>query len=308
MSAKDSLGTRKTSFKRRETRDGYLFILPWLVGFCVFLAYPVISSLILSFTDYTIIKPSQFVGFQNYLTLVHDPLVWQSLKVTFIYAFGSVLLGMVISLGVALLLNQKIKGLAWFRTIYYMPVVISGVVISFMWMWLYNPDFGLINFLLAKIGIQGPDWIATTKWALPSIIIVNLWRLGVFIIIFLAGLQIIPVELYEVAEIDGAGLWPKFWRITLPMLSPVIFFSLIIQLIGALRIFTEPLIMTKGGPGNATLTYILYLYRTGFVYLKMGYASALAWVFFLIALSVSLLVVKSSASWVHYETEIRAGR
>lgn len=292
---------KKGKLARKEAREGYLYALPWFIGFTVFTAGPIIASFLLSFTNWDLIRPAEWIGFGNYNTLLEDPLFWQSLKVTSIYALFSVPLGILGGLAIAVLMNQKIKGLSVFRTIYYLPAVVSGVAVSLLWSWIFNPDFGVLNYLLSLIGINGPGWIYDEKWALPSLIIMSLWGVGGGMVIYLAGLQGVPTELYEAAIIDGASSWRRFWSITIPMISPVIFFQLIMGIIGSFQIFTQAYIMTGGGPNNATLFYVLYLYRNAFQWFKMGYASALAWVLFIVILILTIIQFKLANRWVYYE-------
>jgi len=207
----------------------------------------------------------------------------------------------------ALLLNQPIKGLPMWRTVYYLPAVVSGVAVALLWQWIFNTDFGLANWILGLVGIKGPSWLLDAHWALPALIVMSLWGVGGGMIINLAGLQGVPTQLYESAEIDGAGATGRFWHITVPMVSPVIFFNLVMGIIGALQTFTQAFIMTNGGPREATYFFMLHLYNNAFLYLKMGYAAALAWVLFFYILLLSLLVIRSSAAWVYYEGELRRG-
>ncbi len=297
----DDMKEKKGKLARKEAREGYLYALPWFIGFTVFTAGPIIASFLLSFTNWDLIRPAEWIGFGNYNTLLEDPLFWQSLKVTSIYALFSVPLGILGGLAIAVLMNQKIKGLSVFRTIYYLPAVVSGVAVSLLWSWIFNPDFGVLNYLLSLIGINGPGWIYDEKWALPSLIIMSLWGVGGGMVIYLAGLQGVPTELYEAAIIDGASSWRRFWSITIPMISPVIFFQLIMGIIGSFQIFTQAYIMTGGGPNNATLFYVLYLYRNAFQWFKMGYASALAWVLFIVILILTIIQFKLANRWVYYE-------
>ncbi|MBP8637561.1 MAG: sugar ABC transporter permease [Dictyoglomi bacterium] len=291
-----------STLSKKEGRYFYLFISPWLIGFLLFMAGPMIASLYLSLTQYNMVSIPQWVGLKNYIDLAKDPLFWQSLKVTIIYSIFSVPLGIITSLILAILLNQKIRGLAWFRTIFYIPSVISGVAVSLLWMWIFNPEFGILNYLLWKIfKIQGPAWLFDEFWVLPALIIMSLWGIGGSIVIYLAGLQGIPTELYEAAEIDGASSWNKFLRITLPLITPVIFFNLITGVIGSLQVFTQGYVMTGGGPHYASLFYVLYLYQEAFQLYNMGYASALAWILFLIILLLTVIIFKSSSLWVYYE-------
>ncbi len=300
-----SVRPRLSRWRRREIFDAYLFISPTVIGLLVFLLGPIIASAALSFTDYDILTAPAWVGLDNYTGLFQDGLFWQALRVSVIYSVISVPLGLALSLGAALLLNQKIRGVAILRSIYYMPTIISGVAVAMLWRWLFNAQFGMVNILLGKIGIRGPMWLTDERWALTAIIIASFWGVGGAMLIYLAGLQGIPSELYEAAEIDGATEQAKFRYITLPMISHVTFFNLVLGIIGALQLFTDAYVMTGGGPNNATLFLSLYLYRQAFLYLKMGYASAMAWVLFAIVLVLTLLVFKSSPMWVYYESERR---
>jgi len=290
---------------RREAVNCYLFISPWIVGFLVFTIGPMVTSFILSFTHCSVISPAKFVGLNNYIHMFTKDLAFrQSLKVTFIYTAGSVPLNLIGSLGLALLLNQDIPALAWFRTGYYLPAIMSGVPVALLWMWIFNPEYGIMNRLLYNIfGIQGPEWLFSPKWVIPAFIIMNFWTIGGNLIIYLAGLQGIPTQLYEAAKIDGANRWYSFWKITLPLITPVIFFNLIMSIIWSFQTFTQAFVMTQGGPMNASLFYVLYLYRNAFSYFKMGYACSLAWILFFIILFFTALLFKFSNRWVHYEVE-----
>jgi multiple sugar transport system permease protein len=295
---------RRGSLARREEIAFYLFASPWLIGFILWIAGPMLISLGLSFTDYAVITAPHFTGLDNYVQMfTDDDLVWQSLRVTVTYAAGAIPLGLVAALLLALLMNQRIRGIAVFRTIYYMPAVISGVPVALLWMWILNPDFGIVNNALASLGIQGPKWLFSETWVIPSFIIMSLWTIGAPMVIYLAGLQGIPKHLYEAAEIDGAGAWTKFTHITIPMISPIIFFNAVMGVIGSFQIFTPAYVMTNGGPANASLFFGLYLYNNAFKYFKMGYASALAWLMFAIILVLTLLVIRSSPYWVYYESK-----
>ncbi len=245
--------------------------------------------------------PPRWVGLNNVNEMLHDPVLLLSLKVTTLYAIISVPLHLIIGLGLAMLLNTKIAGLRFYRTAFYLPSVLSGVAVALLWRWLFSTEFGLFNLLLSLVGIQGPSWLGSERWALPSLILMSLWGVGAGTIIYLAGLQGIPTDLYEAAEVDGARGWARFRWITLPLMTPVLFFQLIVGIVGALQIFTPALIMTNGGPNNATNFMLLYLYRNAFQYFRMGYASAIAWVLFLYILILTLLVFRSSAAWVHYQ-------
>jgi len=253
-------------------------------------------------TNWDAMTAPRFIGFKNYAHLFsQDPLFWHSLRVSLTYSFFSIPLGIVVGLGLAILLNQKVAGLAFWRTLYYLPSVVSGVAVAILWLTLFNPDHGLFNLFLGHLGIQHPPlWLNSSGWALPSLLIMGLWGAGGSMILYLAGLQSVPTELYEAADIDGAGAWSKFWHITLPMISPVLFFNVIMGLIGELQIFTQPQIMTNGGPDNATLFYALYLYRQAFRYYHMGYAGAMAWILFSIILLLTLLFIRGSKSRIYY--------
>lgn len=302
-----SIGFEKKSKRKIKLADfeGYLYIMPWLLGFLIFAAFPLISSAWVSFTKWNLFSAPEFVGVENYKRLFADPLFWQSLKVTAKYVFISVPLRLIIGLTLALLLNNKIKGMGIYRTIFYLPTVTSGVAVSLLWLWIFNPEFGLLNALLKKIGIIGPAWLMSEQWALPALIIMSLWTVGGSMIIYLAGLQGIPTQLYEAVDIDGGKWYTKLRHVTLPMISPVIFYNLIMGIIGSFQVFTDAFIMTNGGPHNATLFYVLYLYRNAFQYFEMGYASAQAWILFIIILAFTALIFKFSPMWVYYEGEVK---
>jgi multiple sugar transport system permease protein len=285
----------------REAIYGYLFIFPWVFGFIVFTAGPMIGTLIISLFDTDFLTHSEFVGFQWYKSILQDTLVHKAFINTAIYSFVTVPVGTILALMIAVLLNQGIRWQSLWRTIYYLPSIVSGVAVALLWRWLYQPDVGLFNTLLYHVGIQGPRWVFSEEWAMPSIILVALWGAGAPMLIFLAGLQSIPTALYEAAEIDGAGPITRFFYITIPMLTPTIFFNVVLGIIGSWQVFTQALILTEGGPNNATLTVVLHLYRTGFRNLYFGYASAQAWALFLVVLIFVVLALRSARSWVQYE-------
>ena len=264
------------TLRQREERDFYLFIGLWLIGFILFTGGPLLASLYFSFTNWTGLTTVEWVGAQNFIDLAQDKLFWTATQNTFFYSFGAVTLGTIGALAVALLLNQHLPGTTLLRVVYYMPSIASGVAVSILWLWLFNPQVGLVNYMLSLIGIKGPLWLASPQWALPALIIKSLWAIGADMIILLAGLQAIPTSLYEAAKIDGAKQWDEFWTVTLPMLSPVLFYVLVITTIASFQILTDVLVMTQGGPGTATFVYVYYIYQAAFQYLKMGYASALA--------------------------------
>lgn len=290
----------KTNLQRR-TVIGYLFISPFILGFLLWFLIPALTAVWLTFTDWNLIRPPRYVGLDNLLQLWDDELFWQALKVTTMYTLASVPVGLVTSFLLALLINTKVRGIALFRTIYYLPSIVPAVASAVLWAWIFNTDFGLANVALRLVGLPKIQWLQDPSWALPALIIMSLWGLGGSMVIYLAGLQGIPDVFYEAAQIDGAGRWSQLWNITIPLMSPVIFFNLIIGIIGTFQVFTAGFLITDGGPQNSTLFYVLYLYRNGFEFLKMGYAAALAWVLFLIIMALTLFVFKYVGGLVHYE-------
>ena len=295
------LASRSRNLTRREALECYLFISPVCIGLLVFTLGPILASLYFSFTEYNIIRAPKWVGLGKFRELIQDELFWQSLKVTSLYVVMHLPVSLVLALGIALLMNQKVRGIIFFRTVYYLPSVVSGVAVALLWMWIFNPEFGILNTLLALVNIQGPAWLFDEHWSLPAIALMSLWGVGGSMLIYLAGLQGIPSELYEAAEIDGASRWRRFWFITLPLLSTVILFNLVMGLIASFQEFTPAYVMTSGGPNFSTLFYNYYLYENAFEYLYMGYASAMAWVLLVIVLILTLLVFKSSPMWVFYQ-------
>jgi multiple sugar transport system permease protein len=289
----------------RNTAAFWGFVSPWIVGFLLFTAGPMVYSLVLSFMDWDLLDPAKFVGTANYRQAVHDPLLGQAIKVTLTYAVVSVPLQMVLSLGVALLMNVRVRGINLFRTIWYLPSLITGVAQTVLFIYVFNPDFGLINGVLRLVGIEGPKWLFDPHWALPAVIIMSLWTVGGNMVIYLAGLRDVPADLYEAAEVDGAGWWRTLWNITLPQLSPVIFFNVITGLIGAMQTFTQGYVLAhnEGGLGNSLLFYVLYLYQNAFALFKIGYASALAWILFVMIMALTALMFRGSDFWVYYESQ-----
>jgi len=299
--------SKKKKYRLYHPLTGYAFIGLWLFGFLAFSLFPLGFSFVISLFRWSLLDKPLFIGFINYIQMFTIDLMFRkSLQVTLTYAFISVPLTLTLSLMLAILLNVKIKGQSIFRTIFYLPSLITGVAISLVWMWMLQPDFGIFNYILSLIGIQGPDWLGSTKWALFSIIMMAVWNgSGSQVIIYLAGLQNVPPELYDAASIDGAGKWRQFWRITIPMLTPTIFFNMIIGIITAFRTFTQAYVMTRGGPQNSTMFYAYYLWNTAFRDMKMGYSAGLSWILFLIIAFFTALVFKTSGKWVYYETEGR---
>lgn len=297
---------RVSPLQRREAIDGFLCISPWLIGFVFLTLGPMIFSLIISFMKWDMVNPPKFVGLANYSTIMTDDFRFrQALKVTAIYAAFAVPLGLICSLALAMLLNLNLRGMRMFRSIFYIPAILPPVAVSMVWLTVFKPTGGVLNTIFDWLGIAPVPWLTSTEWALPSFIIMSLWGIGGGMIIYLAGLQSVPTQLYEAAEIDGAGGWSKFRNITLPMISPTIFFNLVMGVIGSFQVFTSSFIMTQGGPAYSTLFYVLYLYQKAFQYLQMGYACALAWILFAVILVLTLIVIRTSAAWVYYEAEVK---
>ena len=297
----------RLSRQMRRNLEGWAFASPWIIGFVLFTLGPMLASGVMAFMKWDLLSSPSFTGLDNFKQAWSDPLVLLSLKVTTIYAIVSVPLNLVLGLGLALLLNSGIRGLRFYRTAYFLPSVLSGVAVALLWRWVFENQFGLMNTLLSTIGLSGPNWLGDGNWALPALILMNIWVIGGGMIIYLAALQGIPTELYEAAEVDGATWWHRFWKITLPLVTPALFFQLVIGVIQALQVFTQPYVMTGGGPYNSTLFYVLYLYQNAFKYFQMGYASALAWILFAYILVLTLVIFRSGDSWVHYEGQARKG-
>jgi multiple sugar transport system permease protein len=289
-----------TKYDIKNIKRGLFFISPWLIGFMVFTIYPFIASLIYSFSVYNGVTASKFVGLKNYIQLFQDPKFYTALYNTFYYAIIAVPLGIVLGVLVALLLNQPIKFLSFFRTAIYIPVIVPTVAVSILWIWLLNPEVGLINWLLSLFGIKGPGWLADPKWSKMALILMAQWGIGQSVLIYLSGLKNVPKELYESADIDGANGFTKFFHITLPMITPLILYNLIMGVIGSLQYFTQAYVMTNGGPMNSTLFYALYLFQNAFQFLSFGYASAMAWILFIIIAIIVYILLKTSARWVFY--------
>lgn len=286
--------------------EGYLYIAPWLIGFLFLTLGPVVFSFIMSFSQWDMISSPKMVGFSNYVTIATDDFRFrQSLKVTVLYAAFSVPLGVACSLALAMLLNLSVRGMRVFRSIFYVPAILPGVAVAMVWLAVFRPQGGIFNSILGWFGLGPLPWLTSPDWALPSFSIMSLWGIGGGMIIYLAGLQSVPTQLYEAAEIDGAGRWARFRNVTLPMISPTIFFNLVMGIIGSFQVFTSSFVMTGGGPAYSTLFYVLYLYQKAFNYLQMGYACALAWILFVIILTLTLIVFKTSARWVYYEAELK---
>jgi multiple sugar transport system permease protein len=290
--------------QRREAIEGYLWISPWVIGFVVFSLGPILASFYLSLTRYKIGGSPQWLGLANYYEAFFvDKLFWPSLSRTAYFSIVSVVLGVVLSLLAAILLNQNLRGKTIFRALYYLPSLTPVVALAILWQWLLQPQLGLVNYLLSYAGVKGPGWLTDRNWAIPAVILITLWSTvgGGRMIIFLAGLQSVPKELQEASEIDGANAWQRFRNVTVPLISPVILFNFILGVIGSFSVFSLAYIATAGGPNYATWFYMLHLYNNAFTYFQMGYASALAWIFFVLIFILSYLQIKLSDRWVYYE-------
>jgi len=296
----------------REEREFYLFVAPWLIGFVIWTAGPMLYSLYISFTTWDVFTKPIWVGLQNYATLWHDlfepsqlVLFSQSLKVTTIYTVLMVPLRMIVNLVGAMLLNQKIIGMPFFRAVFYSPTVIPAVASALVWTWIMQSNGGLVSLALNKLGLPNQTWLFRSKTALVTLVVLGLWGFGSQMLFFLAGLQSIPEHLYEAAKIDGAGQWQQFRYITLPMLSPVIFYNLVMSMMGTFQAFDSAFLYTGGGPNYATHFYVLNIYTFGWRYFRFGIASAMAWVLLIIILVMTMLVLRSSSAWVYYEGEVK---
>jgi len=294
----------ETPTRAREALWGYFFAVPWLLGLVIFIAGPIVASAILSLTHYNILKPPQLIGITNYRTaFLRDDLFWPSLKRTFEYAVIVVPVGIVGSLMLAIALNQKLIGTNVFRTLFFIPHLTPAVAMAILWKWILHPEVGPLNYILKNLGWSNPPgWMSSTAWAIPSLILISTWAGlgGNRMLIFLAGLQGVPQEMYEAAEIDGAGALARFRHVTLPMISPTMLFNLILGVIGALKVFTMAFVATGGGPAWATWFYALHLYRNSFQYFKMGYGCALAWIFAALLMALTYIQLRFSRHWVFY--------
>jgi len=289
------------SMRRRGVLAGYLFISPVILGYLLWVAGPMLVAIWLSLTEWDMLRPATFVGLSNYQQMLHDDLFWKSLGVTFYFTLVSVPLSLVLSFVIALLVNVNVRGISIFRMLFYLPSIVPLVVNAVLWLWIFNSELGLLNAVIHWFGLPKVLWLQDSNWAMPALILMSQWSIGGSMIIFLAGLQGIPEHLYEAAEIDGATYWQRFWNVTIPMMSPVIFFNLVIGLIGALQTFVQGYLMTQGGPQDSTLFYGLYIFRSAFRDFKMGYAAALSWVLFAIVLLLSVFVFRYIGRLVYYE-------
>jgi multiple sugar transport system permease protein len=280
---------------------GLAFLSPWIIGFSVFTITPIVLSAWFSLCDYSLLEPPAYVGLNNYRDLAADKWFWNALANTGKYALIALPSGMMVSLGLAMLLNRPIRGQAIYRTIIFLPSLVPVAASAMIWWWLFNTKLGLLNYMLGSIGIPNVPWLTDPRIALPAIAFMSLWGVGHTVVIYLAGLQDVPTELYEAAELDGASGFGRMWHVTLPMISPVIFFNLIMAIIGVFRVFEVPYIMTNGGPARATQVIAMYLYDHAFLYVNMGYASAMAWIQLVLILPLTGLAFWTSRRWVHYQ-------
>ncbi len=297
---------RTTPLQRNEMLAGLAFISPWFIGFLVFTAGPMIASLGLAFTEYDVLNPPKFVGLQNFQRLLTDPRLGLSLGNSIFYTVLHVPLVMMVALGLALLLNRVGKAAGFFRTVFYLPSITPAVAVGALWLWILNPRIGLINRGLALLGIAGPGWTTDPNWIKPGIVLMSLWSVGSTVILYLAALRNVPPELYEAARIDGANGWQQFRHITIPMISGTVFFTLVVNTIASLQIFTEVYTMyfgnmNSGAAASAGLFYNIYLFRQAFEFLRMGYASAMAWLLFVIIMILTVIQLRTSNRWVYYE-------
>jgi len=287
--------------RRREVLEAYLYLLPTFIGLLLFSLGAIIASAGISFTDWDVLRPARWVGLSNYERLFRTPLVWQTFGNTLYYTAVIVPVGTALALGLALALNRGLRGIVVLRSLYFMPVISSTVAVSLVWGWLYNQQFGLINYLLSLVGITGPAWLADTTTAMPAVIIMSIWKgLGYNMVIFLAGLQGIPQELYEAAKIDGAGAWARFRYITFPLVSPTTFFIVVLSTIAAFQVFDQTFVMTGGGPAYSTTTLALYIYQNAFQWFHMGYAAALSYVLFGAVAAVIMVQFRVQGRFIFY--------
>jgi len=292
-----------TPRERRNILIGLSFTAPWILGFGAFLLYPIVSSLVYSFTEYSVLAKPVFIGLGNYQDLLTDEVFWKSLWNTLYYAAFALPLGSLLALVLALLLNTGVKGQGFYRAAFFVPSLVPMIALAILWLWIFNPEFGVLNYALRGLGIDAPDWLGSPVWTKPAFVLMSLWGVGNAVVIYLAALQDVPESLYEAAELDGANGWQKVWHVTLPTISPIIFFNVVMGLIGCLQVFAIPYVMTFPNPGNpsrSALFYAMYLYDNAFRYLRMGYACAMAVILFLVILALTWLLFRLSRKHVHY--------
>jgi multiple sugar transport system permease protein len=295
--------TRKINPETRKVLKGLAFISPWMIGFLAFTLYPLLASLYYSFTDFSLFGSPKWIWLSNYIKLFSDPKFFKSMGNTLMFSVVVVPASIFLAMGLAILLNNGLRGNSIYRTVIFMPSIVPAVASAVVWMWILNPQWGLLNGALRLVGIQGPPWLSSADWAKPSLLLITLWMIGSDMILYLAGLQEIPMDYYEAASLDGAGSWHKVLYITVPLLTPIMFFHLINAFIWSFNYFSIPYIVSNQGsgqPADSLLFYSLYLYQNGFRYLKMGYASAMAWLLFMLVMACTIIILKTSNRWVNY--------
>jgi multiple sugar transport system permease protein len=295
--------TRKINPETRKVLKGLAFISPWMIGFLAFTLYPLLASLYYSFTDFSLFGSPKWIWLSNYIKLFSDPKFFKSMGNTLIFSVVVVPASIFLAMGLAILLNNGLRGNSIYRTVIFMPSIVPAVASAVVWMWILNPQWGLLNGALRLVGLQGPPWLSSADWAKPSLLLITLWMIGSDMILYLAGLQEIPLDYYEAASLDGAGSWHKVRYITIPLLTPIMFFHLINAFIWSFNYFSIPYIVSNQGsgqPADSLLFYSLYLYQNGFRYLKMGYASAMAWLLFMLVMACTIIILKTSNRWVNY--------
>jgi multiple sugar transport system permease protein len=286
---------------KRDLRNGLLFVAPWIVGFGGFLLYPICQSLYWSFCEYSVLEPAQWIGAANYSDLARDEVFWKALANTLLYAAFALPLGLFVSLSLAILLNSGVRGMTIFRTIFFLPALVPMVALAIIWLWLFNGENGVLNHCLSLIGIVGPPWLTDPSWSKPALTLMSGWSVGHAMVIYMANLQDVPEQLYEAAEIDGAGYFRKLRHITIPIISPVILFNLVMGIIGTLQFFAVPYVLSpQGSPARSIYFITMYLYDNAFPYLRMGYASSMAWILFVIIFGLTMLALRMSRRHVHY--------
>jgi len=290
----------RSARERKEVRDALLFLSPWIAGFVLFTAGPILFSLFLSFCRWDVLRPIEWIGLANYREMFRDRLLATALVNTLVYAALYIPSSLAVALGLALLLNQRLTGMGVFRTLFYLPTLTQGVATFTLWSQIFDPETGLLNRGLRHVVAEPPRWLLDPAWSKPALVLMALWSVGGTMLIFLAGLKNIPAEMYEAAEIDGARPSTQFWRVTVPLLSPTLFFNVIMGTIGAFQVFSAAFVLTAGGPSNSTLFYVYYLFNRAFVYFNMGYASAMAWLLFVLVLALTILQMRLGQRWVHY--------
>ena len=298
---------RKLTRKWRQTRLGILFVSPWIIGFCAFYLYPFAATFYYAFTRFTGIGNPTFTGLSNFSTLASDPLFRTALFNTFYYTAVEVPLSTAAALGLALLLNMNVRGQAFYRTLFYIPSIVPVIASSMIFVWIFQPSFGLVNSVLSDVHINGPEWFFSIAWSKPSFILLGLWGLGQPMVIYLAALQGVPREMYEVADLEGASAWQRLRRITIPMISPVILFNVIMSLVLSIQYFTQAQVIETppGSPGTSTMFFVTYYYEQAFSFLHLGYASAMAFILFILVLLITVVLLRTSRRWVYYENETR---